>query len=300
MSTKTYQIIIGVLLLLLIFMSWKAFSDKGTIDVQEEQLFDLNNEKKILKEDLQEMLDEYNSITIENDSLNADILLEKKRIEELIANVDDLKSTDKNLRWEIGKLKKENGTLRGIMRGYLVEIDSLQQSNILLTAEKTEISGKLATVSSEKERLAQEAKSKDNVIKQGSVLQALNLNAVPIRLRSNGNQVETSKASRAEKIKTCCTLYENRIAKAGEKDVYVRIISPDGVVLEDPKNPSATFNFAGVSGKYSAKRVIDYQNQTLEGVCIFYDITSEITTGSYVVEFYDEDAMIGKTEFELR
>ncbi|NND76696.1 MAG: hypothetical protein HKN39_00745 [Flavobacteriales bacterium] len=300
MSTRNYQIIIGVLLLLLIFFGWKAFSNKQQINDQQTEIVDLSTEKETLRADLQDMLDQYNSIAIENDSLNADILKEKERIEELLANVDMLKSTDKNLRWEIDKLKKENGTLRNIMRGYLVQIDSLQQSNILLTEANTEISGQLANVSTEKERLAKEAAAKDNVIKQGSVLQALNLNSVPIRLRNNGNQVETSKASRAEKIKTCCTLYENRIAKSGQKNIYVRIISPDGAVLEDAKSPNATFNFNGVSGKYSAKRVIDYQNQTIEGVCVFYDITSEIMTGLYVVEFYDEDAMIGKTEFELR
>lgn len=300
MSTRTYQIIIGVMMLLLIFLGWKAFSNKGTIDQQTTEIVDLNTQKQDLREDLQGMLDEYNAITVENDSLNADILMEKQKIEELLANVDKLKSTDKNLRWEIDKLKKENGTLRNIMRGYLVQIDSLQQSNITLNEENIEISGKLVTVSSEKEILAKEAEAKDNVIKQGSVLQALNLNSVPIRLRNNGSQVETSKASRAEKIKTCCTLYENRIAAAGQKDIYVRIISPDGAVLADAKNPNATFSFKGVSGKYSAKRVIDYQNKTLEGVCVFYDITSEIATGLYVVEFYDEDAMIGKTEFELR
>ena len=142
--------------------------------------------------------------------------------------------------------------------------------------------------------------SQKNIIKTGSVLQALNLNSVAIRIRNNGNQVETSKANRAEKVRTCCTLYENKIAPNGPKNIYVRIISPDGVVLSDPKNPTATFKFSGVSGKYSAKRVIEYQNETIDNVCIFYDIPSELATGLYVVEFYDEDALIGAADFELR
>ena len=33
---------------------------------------------------------------------------------------------------------------------------------------------------------------------------------------------------------------------------------------------------------------------------IFYDIPSELATGLYVVEFYDEDALIGAADFELR
>ena len=300
MSSKTYQIIIAVLLIFLIILGWNAFRDSGIKGQQGEEITNLSEEKAELKADLQDMLDQYNSITVENDSLNANILKEKEKIEALLADIDKLKSDDKNLRWEIDKLKKENGTLRGIMKGYLVQIDSLQQSNILLSAENDQISKELSNVSSEKDMLAKSNQEKDNVIKQGSVLQALNITSVPIRIKNNGNQVVTSKASRAEKIKTCCTLYENRIAKAGDKNIYVRIISPDGVVLEDVGNPAATFSFEGVSGKFSAKRIIDYQNQTIDEVCIFYDIRNGLATGLYKVEIYDEDSKIGDAEFELR
>lgn len=300
MTSRTYQIIIGVLLALVLLLSWNAFQNKGEIETQDEEISELSAEKENIRQDLMEMMSSYDDLNIENDSLNANILKEKEKIEALLADIDKFKSDDKKLRYEIAKWKKENQTLRGIMKGYIHEIDSLQQSNIALTSEKEKISSTLKSVSSEKDKLEKDVQEKNNVIKQGSVLQTLNLNSVPIRLRNNGNQVETSKASRVEKIKTCCTLYENRIAKAGMKNIYVRIISPEGSVLSNPSNPGATFKFNGVSGKYSAKREVDYQNQTIEGFCVFYDVSNEMATGLYKVEIYDEDARIGTTEFELR
>ena len=276
------------------------FSQRSeNIDLTTENV-ELNDEKIELKKDLQEMLNQYDAITIENDSLNEGILEQKERIESLLAEVDKLNVRDKNFRWEIDKLKKENGTLRDIMKGYLVQIDSLNQANQFLTEQNENISSELQSVSTENTRLESTVASQQDIIKTGSVLQALNLNAVAIRLKNNGNQVETSRASRAEKIRTCCTLYENKIAPKGPKNIYTRIISPDGIVLDDPKNPNATFSFGGVSGKYSAKRVIEYNNETMDNVCVYYDIPSELATGLYTVEFYDEDALIGRAEFELR
>ena len=300
MSSKTYQIIIGILLLLLIVLSWNAFRDKGEIDEQRTEISTLELEKADVLSDLQNMSDQYAELYIEADTLNSQLLAEKQKIDSLISEIGRFKSDDKKLRYEIAKWKRENETLRKIMKGYLVEIDSLQQSNMALTAEKTKIATELQNVSSEKEKLAVANQEKDNVIKQGSVLSVLNLTAVPIRIKNNGNQVETSKASRAEKIKTCCALYENKIAKSGMKNIYVRIISPEGIVLSDSSNPDVTFNFDGVSGKYSAKRQVDYQNETIEGFCVFYDISGELATGLYKVEIYDEDALMGTSEFELR
>lgn len=299
-STRTYQIIIAVLLFALLLMSWLMFSQRSdNIDLTSENT-ELNEEKNELKNDLQEMLDQYDAITIENDSLNEGIIEQKERIEKLLSEVDQLNVRDKNFRWEIDKLKKENGTLRDIMKGYLVQIDSLNQANQFLTEQNENISSELQSVSTEKTRLESTVASQQDIIKTGSVLQALNLNAVAIRLKNNGNQIETSRASRAEKIRTCCTLYENKIAPKGPKNIYLRIISPDGIILSDPKNPDATFEFGGVSGKYSAKRVIEYNNDTMDNVCVYYDIPSELATGLYLVEFYDEDAIIGRAEFELR
>ncbi len=300
MTTRTYQIIIGVLLVLVLILGWNVFRDKGEIKSQETEIVALSDEKESIRQSLIEMKNQYLEAETENQELNESILLEMAKIDSLIADIDKFKADDKKLRYEIAKWKKENNTLRGIMKGYLVEIDSLQRSNMELASEKAKISSELKTVSSEKNKLQQDVQNKDKVIKEGSVLQTLNLNSVPIRLRNNGNQVETSKASRVEKIKTCCTLYENRIAKAGLKNIYVRIISPEGSVLNNPSNPNATFNFNGVSGKYSAKREVNYQNQTIEGFCVFYDVSNAMATGLYKVEIYDEDAKIGTTEFELR
>lgn len=245
------------------------------------------------------MLEQYDAITVENDELSAEMIAQKEQINELMEKVTKLNKDDKNLRWEIDKLKKEAGTLRSIMKGYLVKIDSLNQANAQLTDLNTELNTNLSTVTTQKQSLETTVSSQESVIKQGSVIPAMGMTASGLRIKSSGKQTETNRASRAEMIRTCCTLGENRITKSGTKTLHVRIISPEGVVIEDEEYPNATFQIDGVSGKYSTKRDIEYNNQPQE-VCVFYTVGDDLSTGQYIVELYESGSLIGKTSFDLR
>ena len=58
----------------------------------------------------------------------AEMAAQRSEIEGLISKV-----RDRN--YSVSKLKKETGTLRKIMQGYVVTIDSLNQANIALQME---------------------------------------------------------------------------------------------------------------------------------------------------------------------
>ncbi len=259
----------------------------------------LNVERNDLQEELSGMLEQYDSITVENDELSAEMIAQKEEINALMERVGKLDKDDKNLRWEIDKLKKEAGTLRSIMKGYLVKIDSLNTANAELTNLNTELNTNLSNVTTQKQELETTVTSQNSLIKEGSVIPAMGMTASGLRIKSSGKQTETNRASRAEMIRTCCTLGENRITKIGTKTLHMRIISPEGVVLEDEEYPNATFQIDGVSGKYSTKRDIEYNNQPQE-VCVFYTVGDDLSTGQYIVELYESGSLIGKTSFDLR
>jgi len=259
----------------------------------------LTVERNDLEQELQEMLTQYDALTVDNDQLSAEIIQQKEEIAALMEKVSKLNKDDKNLRWEISKLKKEAGTLRDIMKGYLYTIDSLNQKNKVLTDENSTLSTNLSTVTTENNQLQSTVQNQGDMIKTGSVIPSMNMVANGLRVKSSGKQEETNRASRAEMVRACCTLGENRITKAGSKTVYMRIISPEGVVLEDSNSPNATFRYDGVTGKYSARRDFNYENKPQE-LCVFYTVGEELSTGQYIVELYEAEALIGKTSFDLR
>ena len=72
----------------------------------------------------------YDTLQTENTVLMAEMAAQKSQIEDLLKKVKDKD-------WSVSKLKKETNTLREIMKGYVVTIDSLNQLNQALMAENS-------------------------------------------------------------------------------------------------------------------------------------------------------------------
>ena len=108
----------------------------------------------------------------------------------------------------------------------------------------------------------------------------------------------TDRAKKAEMVKCCFTLGQNSVTDAGDKTLYMRVISPDGKVLQATESDNR-FKFNGVEGEFSARREVNYQNQAVD-VCIFWTGTDEMRTGQYIVEIYESGALVSKTSFDLK
>jgi hypothetical protein len=125
-----------------------------------------------------------------------------------------------------------------------------------------------------------------------SVIQAKDIVATSL----NKRQKPTTKINLLDKLKICFTLRENPLAKAGPKNVYMRVLRPDSLVIAT--SPDNTFDYKGNKLVYSANRNADYMNQDIE-MCIFLDNTGDFIIGNYSVELYLEDNIIGRTTFML-
>jgi hypothetical protein len=99
-----------------------------------------------------------------------------------------------------------------------------------------------------------------------------------------------------ESLRVCFTLRENAIAQAGQKEVFMRVIRPDSLVIT--ASPDNLFDYKGNKIIYSEKRTADYMNQDLE-MCIFLTNTGDFIIGNYSIELYLEDNIIGRTTFML-
>lgn len=287
--------IIVFLALISLVLSYMLLTKTQQSDEQATEILQLENTTLTLKSDLQEMLIQYDTVTVANEKMQAEILAQREQIKDLLKQVDKHKDDA----WIIHKLKKEAGTLREIMKGYLFTIDSLNTLNVHLRADRDSLNVALSQVTKQKDQLASKTSNLEGIIAKGSVLPVSDLLAEAIRVRSSGKQSSTNRADRAEMIKICGRLGENKIAEKGKKTLYLRIISPDARVLDDGTGEPSTFKFDGVSGVYSVKRDIDYQNEA-QDVCIYYTVNGELPTGQYIAELYESETKIGTATFDLR
>ena len=293
-TNKALMAIAGLLLLTTAFLGFKLVNNYRLIEAQQLAVDDVTKERENVQVLLEATLDEYDELNITNDTLSAEIAAQKAQIEDLLVKV----KKNKDLSWLLSKARKEAKTLRSIMKGYVITIDSLNQANQLLMAENVNMTQELGEVKGQKQALESRTSELEGKLEMGSVLHVLSMSANAVYLRNNGKQVETSKARKAQMVKSCFTVGANNTTDAGQRIMHIRIISPDGTVLP-ASEPNSRFEFNGVQGVYSAKRTIDYVNNSME-VCIFWTAEKEMTSGEYTVEVYDRGQMIEKAAFVLK
>jgi len=266
----------------LIFLVVMYFDQKNKM-VEMETV--LTQEKDSLANELRLMVHGYDTLKTDNDTLMANLQKEKKRIVELLA----INASNVQL---IKKYRAEIGTMRNIMKGYIVQIDSLNTLNQQLVAENVGFKQQINDVQNTNVELTKAKEELTTKVEVAAVIQAKDISAVTL----NKKRKETSRINLIDKIRICFTLRENPIANAGEKEVFMRLIRPDSLVITT--SPDNLFDFKGNKLVYSASRLVDYMNQDIE-MCIFLDNTGDFIIGNYSVELYLEKNIIGRTSFAL-
>ncbi|WP_297430126.1 hypothetical protein [uncultured Alistipes sp.] len=235
------------------------------------------------------LLDDFDNLRINNDSISASLGMERERADSLMERLKKERS------WSYAKIKqyeKEVGTLQTLMRNYLRQIDSLNTLNKQLISENVSYRKEISTISQRAELAEEKAAELDNMVKQGSVLKARNIRLTSLNTKSK----EVTRIKNAARLRTDFTLAANELTTPGDKTVYVRILAPDGYVLSSEGAP--TFDYEGERLSYSAQRSIDYQNEDID-VGIFYN-GSGFTAGKYTVQLYAEGRLIGSAEIVMR
>lgn len=248
-----------------------------------------------LKKDFTNMLDIYDKL-IEKDASKADSLnMQKEKIQGLL---DQINRSKKLSAREIAKLNRENETLRGIMKGYIEQIDKLNTMNLQLTADLETTTSNLNKTSEERDQYKTEAEKSAEQVKKGSKLQAYGFHSVGLKMKLNNTTEETTKAKNCIQIKSSFTISDNPIASSGRKTVYMQIISPDGKTLQSRSNYIVKTDAGDIA--YSDKKDIDYNNERID-LAIFYDMNGEdAVKGNYKVKIYCEGQLIGSDSFTLK
>lgn len=246
----------------------------------------LTAEKDLLTNELQDLMFGYDTLKTSNDTLNIKLEEEQNKIQKLL----QIQASNAQ---KILLYKKELSTLRKVMKSYIVQIDSLNTKNKMLIARNAEFQIRLEVVQKTNKELSAIKDELSFKVKKASVIIAKNIHAAPLNNRGK----EKDRIDKIEKIRVCFTLRENPIVGAGKKDVYMRIIRPDSLVLA--LTPENIFSFQEKQMIYSAMRTIEYLNKDVD-MCIYFNQNEHFITGKYTIELFLENNQIGTSSFTLR
>lgn len=253
---------------------------------------DIRAEKDSIQAELTQIVAGYDLLKTENDTINEQLFLAQSKVRDLLIEVEQTKRVSYE---KISDYQKQVTTLRGIMRDFVVQIDSLNKRNEQLMAENTEVKEQFKQSEMEKQQLTEEKDNLQKNLQRAAQLEARELIAEGLNSRSK----ETKYANRTEKIRISFVLGKNITSKRGAKNVYVRIMRPDQLLMT--KSPNDLFQFEDLKIPFSAMREVNYEGQDLP-VAIYWDNAgeSELMIGTYTIDLFADGNNIGTTTIEFK
>lgn len=252
---------------------------------------ELNIEKEELTEQIVALQQDYDNLSTEYEVINTQLDSSKEEVSQL---VERIKQTDATNRAKIRQYEKELGTLRSIMRNYIVQIDSLNTLNQQLTAEADAARKDAAASKRANAELNRQVSDLTGQVAAGSVIKARGIIIEPY----NASGSVTDRSSRVVRMLTTLSLVENDLAPKGPVRVYIIVKGPDGTVLTNAN--SAGFESAGEARTASASREVDYEGKEVELSIYLNDLTDKCVKGVYTVEAYTAQGYLGSAETMLR
>ncbi len=283
--------LVGLLLVMLVGLGIAIYY----INQKDDQIEELQQQGELSKKQLE---DEYENLSVQYEgfkiSVKNDSLLEKLDNEQAKVRrlMEELKATKASDHAEIARLNGELGTLRKILKSYVIQIDSLNTANDRLTKEKTEITNKYNETSRKLDEVSHEKESLNE-----KVTLASKLDATGISLRAvNKKGKDQKKIEKVEQFVVSFNIAKNITAKPGERIIYVRIMKPNDDVLV--KSQSGTFSYENKEIAYSMKRSVEYGGEETP-VTLYWNVEEYLQPGTYRADIFADGNRIGSRSITI-
>ena len=292
-SSVGFLTVAVVLLIILIPLTIFAVKNYGKVKTIEQdyalvesarRLFEEQN--NMLQRDAESLVEELEQYKSKNDTM-------MQKYQEAVVMLEQLQKEKTYNYNQLAKYRREVDMLKGVMKGYLRQIDSLNDINTDLQAKNVAYEKERTGYQERAEKAEEKAEELNTKVRIGSVIRTGGVRIVA--LNDNGKNVKRIKV--ASRLRVDFELTANELAEPGEKTIYVCITDPDGYVLS-PADKMIPFTFEGEGRTASAMRKVSYENESVP-VSIFYD-GSAFQKGTYKVDIYIEGRHCGSgnTYFE--
>lgn len=291
-SNSNLKAIVVVLALLL--AGSLAYIFKMTTDAKKmsTEITTVKSEKDAVLDSLAILKATYDTAIEEKTAMSDDLIAEREKVVNLMADLKKSKGDAASMR----KFRDQYQKLQSNMKMLIAENESLKKANQTLTTQRDSI----IVVAGEQKRfndtLVVQNENLAKTVERGSKLTVMNLRTQAIKERNSGKQIETERASRADKLKVCFAVAANAIAKSGDRTYYVQVIDSKNNVLGDKKTEA----FGDMTLTYSFTTTLAYDGKAVD-VCEYLDGKGkDFAKGTYFVNIFDKGELLSKTSFTLK
>ena len=285
-----YRLIIGTLVIALAILGSYSISSFNTFQDQEEFL---EQETKLVQNELSEMISLYDDVAVENEEINIQLEQSKTKVVNILDSVKKVKadlSLISRYRTQINSLKNERETI-------FAQIDSLVRNNKTLKVQVDSVAQQYESQRLQVAYLTKKNNSLYKIISKVSLLKAKNIKVSALKTTSSLAVFETEKLSETDHIEVCTTLTNNEFTPKGNKNIYVQILDPNDEVVSG----RGILKFGGIELDYSGKTTIRNITEDITA-CLKISIArkEKLKAGTYSVNVFQNASLIGSTTLKLK
>lgn len=294
-NSKIYFFIIAIAALLLtnvyFYVKYKSSGEKlYTVALQKEKL-----QREIDR--IEAELDNIQNIREFAAVDSEEIIESEQRTRAMIANLranleeNDLSET------QLIALEQEIFKLKGNVTAMKSNIEELKLQNEILRQQNQQLANSVSNKASQVQSL--EASNKDLQQKVGvaSSIKVSNIQINGIEIKRRGNKEIETRAKRTDELQIQFTIADNPLAPVGQRDVFVRIVDPNGNLIADRNN---TFSVNNDELQYTFRESINFTNHGEEYEILWNNEGKGFKKGAYTVLLYADNAIMGRSSIVLK
>lgn len=290
-SKRIIFILGGLLVLLLIVFLVREQKHQQQI----ETVIQYEQEKNTLRDNLDDLIDEHEILKDEYGDLSNQL---EEKDSTIMAYANEIKTLIRT-KGQLSAAKQKIKRLKVISMKYVSAIDSLYTLNEILKNENDSVRRANRLISKRNQTLEKNNQVLTQRVYTASMLRLENLEIEGVYYRSSGREVVTSRASKIQNLTICYDVVENKVTEPGYKKLYLRIIGPEGNVLNG-NNKIKELKLENDSlVEYTVEYGFDYVNESISE-CQLWTRGNVLTSGTYTFEFIQDQQLIGFVQRKFR
>lgn len=290
-SSKVYFFIIAIAALLATnIYFYVKFKTNG------EKVYALTVEKENLQVQIDRIEAELDKIDVENVQLTPEMTVQKEgsrtEIAELRKKLENKSITPK----DIDDAQRKINLLKKQVDNYRIDVQRLIQENQILSKQNSNLNESVVEKNKQITSLTTTNSELKEKVTTASALKVSSISINGLEVKRNGKESVEERAKRVDKLKINFTIADNALAKSGERDIFIRIIDPQGNLVVQGDN---IFFVHGEKLQYTFKHNILFTNKG-EDYIVYWAAEDGFTKGAYTILLYEDNAIMGRSTVVLR
>ena len=258
----------------------------------------LEYEKELLVKDLTLMKTDVDRLTARDEVTDLELQSSRFKIQQLLDSVGRLTFTIERMRafkTELSRLQAKNDSLK-------LKNDFLNYNNLQLVEKYEASQNEIQAIRNANAAISKaEALERDKIqeinkeLKVKKYLELETTAGIAFRMRSDGKEVQTNKASIIERLKGRVVIASDISLANQERILYFQFLGPNMGVIED------TANTISVNGNpYSKKVSFNFSGEQTVIVDHINIPQGSLQPGDYILNVFEDEKLLQTSEFQLK